>query len=93
MTKRNAESHVRTVIDLVLIDRLKNLVDKESLRKLSVTPEVSLTAQGEDEDGKLIKINGRSDWTILFGDASKKADTVLLAVEAKGEGAAYIGLP
>ena len=93
LTKRSAESHARTIIDLVLLDRLRHLEDEFSVKKVALTLEVTLTARGEDDDGKSIYINGRSDWTIGYGNPTRKSDTILVAVEAKGEGAAYVGMP
>ena len=94
LTKRNAESHARTIIDLMLVDRLRHLQDQFSVRKLVVTPEATLTARAEAEDGTTLCIKGRSDWTIGYGsDPSEMSDTILIAVEAKGSGSGYIGMP
>ena len=93
LAKRNTESRVRTIIDLILVHRLGHLEAEFSARKVSLAFEVSLTAYGEDKYDKSIRVKGRSDWTIRYGDRRKKSDIRLLAVKTKGERATFIGMP
>ena len=92
LAKRSSDSHARSVIDLILVDRLGHLADLSLARKITLSPEFSLTAHGEDYAGRSLAISGRSDWALGYGKP-KTSETILIAVVAKGEGEAFVGLP
>jgi len=83
----------RTILDLILVDRLRHLEDKDAFRRLLLSAEVPLSVKIQDIDGKLGLIKGRADWVLGYGKDKVNTGSILIVVEAKPHGNASIGLP
>jgi hypothetical protein len=82
----------RTILDLILVDRLRHLEDKDAFHKLLLSAEVPLSVNGQDEFGGPELIKGRADWVLGYGKDKANTGSILIVVEAKALGNASIGL-
>jgi hypothetical protein len=83
----------RTVLDLILYDRLRHLEDKDAFHQLILSAEVPVSVNIEDEFGNPEIINGRADWVLGYGKTKANTGSILMIVEAKAGGKAETGLP
>lgn len=92
---RSDEALSRTVLDLILIDRLRHLEDKDAYHQLLLSAEVPVTVKVKDIDvdsgDELIK--GRADWVLGYGRDKANTGSILVVVEAKPMQKASIALP
>lgn len=89
---RTNESFSRTIIDLILLDRLNALRDETSHRKLLLGAEVTIAIQVMD-NGKPTVVQGRADWAIGYGNSTETTGNLLIVAEAKRVGQAVVGMP
>ena len=82
----------RTVLDLILYDRLRHLEDKDAFHQLILSAEVPVSVNIKDEFGNPEIINGRADWILGYGKTKANTGSILMVVEAKGLGRAETGL-
>lgn len=90
---RHDESFCRTVLDLVIMDRLRHLKDKDVHRRLKVSAEVPISICIKDIYGNDEMLKGRADWALGYGATKSDTGAVLLVVEAKWYETAAIGMP
>ena len=83
----------RTVLDLILIDRLQKLEEQDAHRHLLLSAEVQVSVKVKDPDEKDEIIKGRADWALGYGRNKNDTGSILIVVEAKGSGKAFVGLP
>lgn len=74
-----SESICRTVIGVILCDRLNYLDDRNADRQLNWFREMSISARS-DSLGKTIQ--GKVDWCLFHGDKKAEADTTLVVLYA-----------
>lgn len=93
VSTRHDEAFCRTVLDLIIMDRLRHLEDKDSHRCLQVSAEVPVSIRVKDIYGDTELVRGRADWAL--GYVTEKSDTgsILLVVEAKPYEQAPLGMP
>lgn len=89
---RADEAISRTIIDLIMIDRLRNLQDKDAYHQLHVSAEVAMSVRVQDQFGSHQIIKGRADWALGYGPKSDIA-TSLVIIEAKRHAEGTIGVP
>jgi len=86
-TRYHPESLTRTIIDILLCDRLDFLDDNESNHHLHVASEVNIDAPIQNESAYgWGRVSGRADWTLGYGAYKAELGTVLAVVEAKRGG-------
>ncbi|KAL9120533.1 MAG: hypothetical protein Q9187_002908, partial [Circinaria calcarea] len=90
---RHDESLSRTILDLILVDRLNQLEDKDTYHHLLVSAEVPVSIKVKDIDGGDVIYNGRADWTIGYGKTKSETGSILVVVEAKPLENGVSGLP
>lgn len=93
VSKRHDEAFCRTVLDLVIIDRLRHLEDKDSHRRLQVSAEVPVSIRVKDIYGDTELVKGRADWALGYGTEKSDTGSILLVVEAKPYEQAPVGMP
>jgi hypothetical protein len=81
-----------TVLDLILIDRLQHLEDKDAFHQLILSAEVPISVNTEDQFGNPELIKGRADWVLGYGKTKANTGSILIIVKAKAYGSASIGL-
>jgi hypothetical protein len=70
-----SEALCRTIIDVILCDRLELLVDNNSERRLNMVHEVTLQAYSQ----RLKKlVTGRADWSLAHDDPKSSLDSTLI---------------
>ena len=84
----------RTIIDLVLLDRLQQLHDDEAYHHLMVRAEVPVQVTLTGSSGRVKElVKGRCDWVLSYEDTTNgHTDSILLAVEAKPHRRAPAGI-
>lgn len=89
------EALSRTVLDLILIDRLRRLEDKDAYHQLLLSAEVPVAVRVKDieVDGGDELIKGRADWVLGYGRDKASTGSILVVVEAKPVQKASVGLP
>ena len=90
---RHDESFCRTILDLIIIDRLRHLEDKDAHHRLQVSAEVPMSIQIKDLYGNKEIIKGRADWALGYGINKLDTGAILLVVEAKPYESAAVGMP
>ena len=90
---RHDESFCRTVLDLIIIDRLRQLEDRDAHHRLQVSAEVPVAIRVKDIYGNDEIVKGRADWAIGYGADKNDTGAILLIVEAKPYESAPIGMP
>lgn len=93
VSARYDESFCRTVLDLIIMDRLRNLEDKDSHHRLQVSAEVTLSIRIQDVYGNHVMVKGRADWALGYGTDKNDTGSILLVVEAKPYESAPVGIP
>jgi hypothetical protein len=84
----------RTIIDLILLDRLNALADDGSFERLLISAEVPMMARGRPgENSRTQVVKGRADWVLAWGEDKVNTGNVLVVVEAKKPGLAESGKP
>jgi hypothetical protein len=87
MHQRKRQAVIRTVIDLILLDRLYALEDGGRLEYLQISAEVPMMARGRrDLKGRTQLVKGRADWVLAWGEDKVDTGNVLVVVEAKKRG-------
>jgi len=81
------------MLDLILIDRLRDLEDKDTFHRLQISAEVPVSIRMKDTDGNDEIIKGRADWALGYGATKGETGAVLLVIEAKPYDSAAIGMP
>jgi len=89
---RYDESLARTVLDLLLVDRLHHLEDEDTFRQLRLSAEVPVSVP-ICVNGKHELVKGRADWALGYGNNKAETGSILVAVEAKPRQQASVGLP
>jgi hypothetical protein len=82
----------RTVLDLILVDRLRHLEDKDEFHKLLLSAEVPVSVNIQGQFGGPELIRGRADWVLGYGKDKTNTGSILMVVEAKRSQNATIGL-
>ena len=81
----------RTILDLVLIDRLNQLQSEDAFERLIMSAEVPISVK-VSEDGRPTLIRGRADWVLGWGLDKTNTGSILVAIEGKGKNNAS-GMP
>ena len=82
----------RTILNLIILDRLNKLEDRESFKQLRLNAEVPLTVNGTDNRGQPLTIRGRADWALGWGRTKPETESLLFVLEAKCEAEAPMGM-
>jgi hypothetical protein len=82
----------RTILDLILVDRLRHLEDKDAFHRLILSAEVPVSVKIKIDD-KPELANGRADWALGYGRNKANTGSILIVVEAKPRENASVGLP
>ena len=90
---RTDEAITRTILDLVLVDRLNQLEDMGVSCRLLLSAEVPVSVKYVDEHGKPILLKGHADWALGYGTDKRNTGSLLIIVEAKPAGNASVGMP
>ncbi len=90
---RHDESFCRTVLDLIIVDRLRHLEDRDTHHRLKVSAEVPVSIRIKDIYGNNEIIKGRADWALGYGIEKSDTGAILLIVEAKPYESAAVGMP
>ncbi|KAL2058435.1 hypothetical protein ABVK25_001163 [Lepraria finkii] len=90
---RHDESFCRTVLDLIIMDRLRQLEDRDTHHRLQVSAEVPVAIRVKDIYGNDQMVKGRADWALGYGADKSETGAILLIVEAKPYESAPIGMP
>ena len=90
---RHDESFCRTVLDLIIMDRLRQLEDRDTHHRLQVSAEVPVAIRVKDIYGNNEMVKGRADWALGYGADKSDTGAILLIVEAKPYESAPIGMP
>ena len=80
---RHDESFCRTVLDLIIMDRLRQLEDRDVFNRLQVSTEVPVAICVKDIYGNDEMINRRADWALGYGADKSDTGAILLILEAK----------
>lgn len=81
---RHDESFRRTVLDLIIIDHLRHLKDRNAHYRLQVSTNVPVSTCVEDHlYGNKEPMKGRADWALGYITTRKNTGAILLVVEAK----------
>ena len=76
-----------------MVDRLRQLEDRDAARHLQVSAEVQVSVVVQDVYGNNEMIKGRADWAIGYGKDKNNTGAILLVVEAKPYESSAIGMP
>lgn len=93
MRLRTDETISRVILELVLVDRLNQLKDMNSSRRLILSVEVPVSIKYIDERSKPILLKGHVDWALGYGTDERNTGSLLIVVEAKSAGNASVGMP
>lgn len=93
VSARHDESFCRTVLDLIIMDRLRYLEDHDSHHRLQVSAEVPVSIRIQDIYGNSEIVKGRADWALGYGADQSDTGSILLVVEAKSYESAPVGTP
>jgi hypothetical protein len=86
------ESLTRTILDILLCDRLEKLDDAGSRKRLRIVPEAIM--EFSTTIGSIRKrISGRCDWALGYMDDKSKLQEMLVVIEAKSPGNLGTALP
>lgn len=80
---RHHESFCRTVLDLIIMDRLRHSEGKDSRHWLQISAEVPVSIRIKDVYGNHEMVKGRAEWTLGYGTDKNDTGPILLVVEAK----------
>ena len=90
---RHDESFCRTVLDLIIMDRLRHLEDRDTHHRLQVSAEVPVSIRIKDIYGNNEIVKGKADWALGYGANKSDTGAILLVVEAKPYESAAVGMP
>ena len=90
---RTDEAVARTILDLILIDRLNHLENQKAYYPLLLSAEVAVNTRFKNQFGKPGIFKGRADWALGYGQDKKMTGSILVIVEAKPQGNMPVGLP
>jgi len=90
---RQDESFCRTVLDLIIVDRLRHLEDRDAHHRLQVSTKVSMSILVKDIYGNSEIVKGRADWALGYGANKDDTGAILLILEAKPYESAAVGMP
>lgn len=83
----------RTILDLIIIDRLRHLEDKDPLHHLQCSTDVVLSVvTTRDYRGKKQMVTGRADWAVGYGPSRQDTGDIFLVVQEKPYESAPVGL-
>ena len=82
ISQRIDEAISRTVLELILLDRLNGLESQDVFERLIMSAEVQINTKAT-EHGTPLLIRGRADWVLGWGDTTANTGTLLVAIEAK----------
>lgn len=85
VTVQNHESFGKTVLDLVILDRLPHLGDKDPFERLQVSSHVPVSIRIRDTYGNAELVKGHVDWAIGYGVHKSRTGAILVILEAKHE--------
>jgi hypothetical protein len=88
---RPVEALSRTILDIILLDRLESLQDQYGHYLLQLDPEVNISVTTDGADNTKEIIQGRMDWALNYD--AKKSGSILVVWEAKRLWLAASGLP
>ena len=80
---RNEEAMTRTVIDLIMVDRLSHLANKDAYESLLLPAEVPISIKVTEPDGHELLIKGKADWVLGWGINRRNTGSILVIIEAK----------
>lgn len=75
--RNQSEATIRTMVEIILCDRLENLDDNESAQALNWFSEVPVSVRSDPLGST---INGRADWCLAHGDRKGLIDTALVVL-------------
>lgn len=87
------DSFCRTVLDLIIIDRLRHLKDRHAHDRLQISAEVPVSIRIKDTYGNNEIVKGRADWAMGYGTDKSDTGAILLILEAKPYDSPAVGLP
>ncbi len=90
---RSDEFLSRTVLDLVLVNRLRHLEEKDTFHRLLLSAEAPVSVDTKDKFGKLELVKGRADRVLGYGTGKAYTGSIVTVVEAKPHGSAPVKLP
>lgn len=90
---RHGESFCRTVLDLIIMDLLRHLEDKDAHHRLQVSTEVPVSIRIQDVYGIHEIVKARADWALGYGTDKNDTGSILLVVEANPYESAPVGMP
>ena len=93
VSTRQDESFCRTILDLLIVDRLRHLEDRDAHHRLQVSAEVPISIRVKDVYGNDEIVKGRTDWAMGYGVDKSDTGAILLIVEAKPYESAAVGMP
>ena len=93
VSSRYDESFCRTVLDLIIMDRLRQLEDRDAYHRLQVSAKVPVSIRVKNIYGVDELIKGRADWALGYGIDKSDTGAILLVVEAKPYQSATVGMP
>lgn len=93
MSVRRDEPFSRTVLDLIVVDRLRQLEDKDTFHRLQVSAEVPISIRAQNIYGDNEIIKGRADWVMGYGVDKRDTGSIFIVLEAKPYKTAAIGVP
>lgn len=82
----------RTILDLLLLDRLRQLEEKDTHRFLQYSIKVALSMYVKDDDGNDEKIKGEAGWVIGYGADKARTGSIFLVLEAESTDLALAGM-
>jgi len=88
---RPVEALSRTILDIILLDRLENLQDQHGHYLLQLNPEVNISVTIDGANNTKEIIQGCMDWALNY--EATKPGSILVVWEAKRVGQASAGLP
>ena len=90
---RHDDSFCRTVLDIIIMDRLRHLEDRDTHHRLQVSAEVPVSAHIKNVYGNNEIVKGRADWALGYGIDKSYTGAILLVVGAKPYNSAAVGMP
>lgn len=93
MSVRQDESFCRIVLDLIIVDRLRQLEDKDAHHRLQISTEVPVSIRTQNIYGDEEIVKGRADWVLGYGVDKNDTGSILVVLEAKPYQSATVGTP
>ena len=85
LRNRHNESLAQTLLNTLLVNRLKHLAAEEAIMKLSLETEVviDVMAKKKREPDSRLLIRGKADWVLGHGESKTTTEPILVVVQAK----------